>query len=90
MAITQLGNNLMAMTAVDDEFPDHVKVAGFTGICAGTGGQFTVNNSDDELLWKSNVLNANDQEHGEMDNLWCDGVKLASLPASGTLLVHFR
>jgi hypothetical protein len=91
MAITQRGNNVMAMTAVDDEFPDKIYVTGFTAVTDGTGGRFEVHNSDDELVWHSPILGDNDQ--GESSFPYCgvhDGVKLASLPASGTLLIHFK
>jgi hypothetical protein len=89
MAITMLGSNIMSMTEVNDVYPDQIKVAGFICLTTDTSGVFEVVNGAGDMVFRSGTMNT--QERVTEDGVgWMDGLEVSSIPANGTLIVHFE
>lgn len=90
MAVSVLGNGMLEMTAVNDEWTDKIKLCG--GIfcyTAAASGTFTVQNSNGDVVYTSGAMNANEVKSEDLIG-WVDGIKVTSIPTGGKILFQHK
>ena len=86
MAVVVLGNNVFSMSAAADELAfDKCNVECFMALAGGAATQFVVHNLDGNVIWRAIPVISGQEASGKFG--WVKGVRLATVPAGGLLIV---